>query len=73
MNFLSLRLYVKSNSRSAKCAILKQIGIHAMNSDFDEFLHFLKAEIYSNHKFRVSKSGKNGTLSISRLSKIDFT
>ena len=44
--FLSLRFYVKSNfgvCRSAKYAILTHL--EALNLDFYEFLHFLKAEI----------------------------
>ena len=46
MIFLSFRFYVKSifdDSRSAKSAILSDL--EALNLDFYEFLHLLKAEI----------------------------
>ena len=36
--------------RSAKFAILAHL--EALNFDFHEFLHFLKAEIYIFHKFQ---------------------
>ena len=59
------------DSRSAKYAILAHL--EALNFDFNEFLHFLKAKIYQKAKMQTPKNGKNGTLRTSRLSKVDFT
>ena len=47
-------------SRSAKSAISSRL--QALNSDFNEFLHFLNAEIYSNHKFKTPKMTKTAYL-----------
>ena len=60
MIFLSLRFYVKSIysiSRCEKSAIFTHL--EALNCDFYEFLHYLKAEIDQKLKFRVSKVAKN--------------
>ena len=54
MIFLSLDKILREinfgDSRSAKSAILTHL--EALNFDFCEFLHFLKAEIYKSTKFR---------------------
>ena len=46
------------DSRNAKYAILTHL--EAMNFDFHEFLHFLKAENDQINKILSSKNGKNG-------------
>ena len=56
------------DSRSAKSSILTHL--EALKFDFNEFLHFLKAEFYQINKIQGPKNGKNGH---SRFSKIDFT
>ena len=56
--------------KSAYSAIFTHL--EALNFDFDEFLHFLKAEIYQSNKIHSSEKGKNGSFSISRILKIDF-
>ena len=54
--------------RSAKSAVLTHL--EAPNSDFYEFLHFLKAEIYQIAQFRAPKIAKcRGP----KFTKIDFT
>ena len=55
--FLSLRFYVKSTSA---------IFTHweALNFDFYDFLHFLKAEIYHMNKSRALKMAKMAVLQI---------
>ena len=45
----------------------------ALNSDFYEFLHFLKAEIYKIIKIQSPWMCRNGSFGTSRVSKIDFT
>ena len=59
------------NSRSSKTVIFAIL--EALNLDHDEFLQFLKAEIYQISKFRAPKIAKNGSFATSRMSKIDFT
>jgi len=59
------------NSRSAKSAILTHL--EALNFDFYEFLHFLKAEIDQKLRCRVSKLAKSGIFRTSSMSKNDFT
>ena len=56
--------------KSAKSPIL--IDLEAVNLDFHESLHFLKAEISPTKQFRASKIAKSGIFSTSRFSKIDF-
>ena len=63
MIFLSLRFYVKS--------IFAQL--EAINFDFDQFLHFLKTEIYQIIKIQSPKNGRNGSFRTSKFSKIDYT
>jgi len=58
-------------SRSAKSAILTHS--EALNVDFNEFLHFLKAEIYQINQIQSPKNCKNGNFRTSRVSKVDFT
>jgi len=65
MIFQSLRFYVKSNlgvSSSAKSAILTHL--EALNVDFHEFLHFLKAEIHQINKSQRPKMGKTAVLEL---------
>ena len=57
--------------KSAKSAILTHL--EALKFDFNEFLHFLKAEFYQINKIQSPKNGKNGGFRASRFSKIDFT
>ena len=52
-------------SRSAKSAISKHL--EALNFDFCEFLHFLKAEIDQFNKFRATK-----IVNIAVLELLDF-
>ena len=59
------------DSRSPKSAILTHLK--ALNFDFCEFLHFLKAEIYQISKLYSSQNGKNGSFATSTFCKIDFT
>ena len=54
----------------AKFAI--QTYLEALNYDFYEFKHFLKAEIYQFKKILSPKNGKNGNFETSKFSKIDF-
>ena len=54
--------------RSAKSAILTHL--EALKFDFNEFLHFLKAEFYQINKIQSPKNGKNGRFRASRFSKI---
>ena len=74
MIFLSLDKILREinfgDSRSAKSAILTHL--EAVNFDFYEFLHFLKAEFYQINKIQSPKNGKNGRFRASRFSKIDF-
>ena len=46
--------------RGSKSAILTIL--ETVNVDFGKFLHFLKAEIYLNQKFRASKTAKMAEL-----------
>ena len=46
------------DSWSAKFATLTQLVVP--NSDFYEFLHFLKADIYQINKIQSPQNGKNG-------------
>ena len=48
-------------SRGAKSAILTHLYFEALNFDFNEFLHFLKAEIYQISKIQSPKNGKKGS------------
>ena len=57
--------------RGAKSAILTLL--EAVNFDFDEFLHFLEAEIGQITKVQSHKNDKNGSFSTSRFLKTDFT
>ena len=59
------------DSISAKSVIWAHF--EALNFDFYEFLHFLKAEIYQINKIQNSKNGKSSSFRTSRFSKIDFT
>ena len=59
------------DSRSAKSAILTHSD--ALNYDFYEFLHFLKAEIYQTNKMQSPKNYKKGIFRTSKVPKIDFT
>jgi len=59
------------DSKNAKLAILTHL--EALNFDFQEFLHFLKAVIYQIDKIQSPKNGKNCSFSTSNFSKIDFT
>ena len=57
--------------RSENFAILPHV--EALNFDFYEFLHFLKAEIYQMTNINSLWNGKNGSFCTSRIHKIDFT
>ena len=59
------------DSWSAKSAILTHL--EALNFDFYEFLHILKAAIHQINKIQRSKNGKNGNSRTSWFSKIDLT
>ena len=59
------------DSKNAKLAILTHLK--ALNFDFQEFLHFLKAVIYQIDNIQSPKNGKNYSFSTSNFSKIDFT
>ena len=59
------------DSRSVKYAIFTHL--QALNFDFYEFFHFLKAEIYQINKIQNFKNGKNSSFRTSRWSKIDYT
>ena len=59
------------DSRSAQSAISTHLD--ALNFDNNDFLHFLKAEIYQIFKIYIPKNGKNGSFYTSRIHKIDFT
>ena len=59
------------DSCSAKLAILTHF--EALNFDYYEFLHFLKAEIYQMNKIHSPQNGKNGGFCTSKMLKIDFT
>ena len=59
------------DSKNAKLAILTHL--EALNFDFQEFLHFLKAVIYQIDKIQSPENGKNCSFSTSNFSKIDFT
>ena len=69
MIFLSLRFYVKSILRILE---LQNLPLEALNFDFYEFLHFLKAEIYQFNKIQSPFIGQNGSFCISTILKIDF-
>ena len=56
---------------SEKSTILTHL--EALNFDFHEIFHFLKAVIYPIDKIHSPKNGKNGSLRTLKLSKIDFT
>ena len=45
----------------------------ALKSDFNEFLHFVKADNDQKSKLKVSKNVQNCHFGTSRISKIDFT
>ena len=47
--------------------------LEVLNFDFNEFLHFLEAEIYQYKKFRASKTAKKGNFWTCKIPKIDFT
>ena len=47
------------DSKSAKYAILKHL--EALNFDFYEFLHYLKAAIYKLNKIQRPKNGKHSS------------
>ena len=58
-NFSITRILREINigdSKSAKTAILTHL--EALNFNFREVLHFLKAEMYQNHIFRAFKIAK---------------
>ena len=54
--------------RSAKSAILAHL--EALNFDFDEFLHFLKAKIYQINKIQSPQNGKIAVLELLDSSKL---
>ena len=69
--FLSSRFYVKSvfwDSRSANSTILTHL--EALNCDFYEFLHFLKAKINQKSKLRISKIVKKAYFALLESSKL---
>ena len=47
--------------------------LEALNYEFYEFLHILKAEIHQSNKIQIPWNGKNGSFTASKFSKIDFT
>ena len=57
--------------RDSKSTILTHLV--ALNFDFYEFLHFVKAENDQKSRFRLSKIAKIGIFKTSRISKADFT
>ena len=59
------------DSQTAKSAIFTIS--EALNFDFQESMHFLKAETYHVHQNQTPITGKNGRFRSSRFSKIDFT
>ena len=59
------------DSRIVKSAILTHL--QALNFDYQEFLHFLKAEVYQINKHLSPENCINGSFTASRFSKIDFT
>ena len=65
-----LRVINFRHSRSAKSAILTHV--EAVNLGFNEFLHFLKAEIYQINKIQRPKKGKKDSIKTSTSSKIEF-
>ena len=73
MIFLSLilREIHFGDSRSSKTAILTHF--EALNLDFHELLHFLKADIFQINKIQSLENGKNGSFRASKFTKIDFT
>ena len=50
------------DSKNAKLAILTHL--EALNFDFQEFLHFLKAVIYQIDKIQSPKNGKTAVLAL---------
>ena len=54
------------DSRSSKSATLTHLG--ALNFGFQEFLYFLKAEVY-----RINKMAKDSSFRTSKFCKIEFT
>ena len=56
---------------NAKSAIFTHL--EALNYDFYEYLHFLKAEIDQKIELKVSKMVRNGSFGTSRIHEIDFT
>ena len=76
MIFLSIRFYVKSILEILEVQHLSYQHIKkAMNFDFDEFLHFLKAEIYQMNKIQspTAHKAKLTVLETSRFFRVDFT
>ena len=59
------------DSRGAKSAILRHL--EALNFEFYEFLHFLKAKMYQINNLQSPKNGKKSSFRTSRIFKIDFT
>ena len=58
-NFLLLRFYVKPNLGDLKLSKMLFLAIlGARKFNFNEFLQFLRAEIYQNQKFKASKIAK---------------
>ena len=66
-----LREIKNGKSKVSKSAILT--NSEALNLDFCEFLHFLKADKYQIIKIHSPKNCKNGRFCTSRIPKIDFT
>ena len=58
-------------TRSAKSAILSHL--EALDFDFHEFLHFLKAEIFLINKNPSPDMSKNRSFCTFRIPRIDFT
>ena len=63
-----LRQIKVGDSRIAKSAILTHL--EALNFDFYEFLHFLKAELYPNKKFSAPEIAKMAFIELLHSSKL---
>ena len=74
MIFLSLRFYVKSILENLEVLKLLFFAIiEALNFDFNEFLHFPKADIHQMNKIQSPWNGKNGSFWTFTFFEIDFT
>ena len=70
-NTYIFREIIYRNFEGPKTAILTHL--EALNCDFSELLHFLKAEMYQIHIFRALKIAKMAYFEALPFSKIDFT